>query len=377
MATLQGSDAYQALSAQERQVLDRYSELQLGGTLKGQTVRDITGIQDQELGREYGGAGTVDQAAKALYTDGVELEFFIRERPYLFFANPDSGEFYFLKNTNLLDPLNTDIEVLEVRTGQWVNVDDPTQLFGDPDKGTSENYPGLVKANFVVTQFNKDAGRVFQERDRIQLRVPEESLGPKNRDELYYHEKQKDGLCQMHAANAFLGYAAIRPNALAEYMAGGPQEFNPQHVEGLAAGGQGFEAIAEELGNGIDLGSAVGYMQHLAAEGELRVDITNLQLGELNYSDETGLIFTNFATQEAHRVDAEFLNRNSRAMVGTLRPVHAIATRKNTDGSWSNVDSFYEKQAVQENFEVALIEKVKDQKGFVDNDALALPCVFL
>ena len=370
LTALQDSAAYEALNPEERQVLNRYSELQQGGTLNGQTVRNISGIQDPELGRQYGGAGTVQEAAAALLTDGVEIEFFIRQRPYLFFASPENGEFYFFRNTNPLELNNFDMEVLEVSSGQWVHVDHPDEFFGNPDVNP-KSYPGLVKAHFVVTQFQKDSSL----RDRIQLHVEEESLEPKNRGELYYHEREMNGLCQLHAANAFLGYPAIRPNAFAEYMVHHAQEFNLENVEGLQAGGQVLEATAAGLGDGTDLGHTVGYMRHLAAENELRVNIDNLQQGELNYSEKRGLVFNNFETGETHKVDAEFLARNSRVIVGTFQPAHATAARKNTDDSWSNIDSFNSNQKVHEDFVGALTEKVNFQKTMV-NSHIALPCAF-
>lgn len=376
LTTLQGSEAYQTLRPQERQVLERYSALQQAGNLNGRTVRDITGIQELALGREYGGAGTVEFAAQSLNTDGVEVLYFIGERPYLFFANPANGDFYFMRNTNPLDNRNSDIEVLEVRTGQWVHVDNPAEFFGPALE--EQNYTGLIKANFVVTQFSQDATRVHQERDEIVLRVAEESLNPKKRGELYFHERQKGGLCQLHAANAFLGYPAIRPNALAEYMTSRAPDFGLQNVEGLAAGGQnqGFEEIAEGLGNGLDLGTVVDYMRHVAAEGNIRVNIDNLQVGELDYSDEEGLVFTNFVTGDIHKVDDAFLNGNSRAMIGTLSPVHATAARKNTDGSWSTIDAFQKNQTVHEDYSAALIATIQTQKATVHHN-ITLPCAFL
>jgi len=368
------------LAPQEREVLDRYSNLQQAGDLNGRTVKQISGIHDIALGREYGGAGTVAEAAKAINTDGVELPFFIMTRPYLFFANPANGDFYFMRNTNAADPANFDVEVLDMATRQWVRVDNTEQFFGDEYQGTSENYPGLIKANFVVAQFSQDAGRVLQERDEIDLRVSGESLGPKARGEKYFQEHQKSGYCQIHAANAFLGYPAVRPNALAEYIATRAVGFDFQNVEGLAAGGHNldFNDTAEELANGIDLGEVIGYLQHAEAEGLLKegVSLNEIKVGKLSYSDEGGLMFTNDMTGDEHRVDDQFLAAHSRTMIGTYAPVHAMAARKNTDGSWSEVDSIMAGQKVNTNFTERLIEKIQTQQATQVGN-ITMPCAFM
>lgn len=377
------TDEFESLKPEEKAVLTRYADLETAGTLDGRTVVQISQINDRTVTRHFSGGGTVKEVEAAYYTDGVEPLYFVGERPYIFFANPETHEFYFMRNPNTLVSEVTTLEVLDVSAKEWVHVDDLEQFFGKPptleDSGTSADYPGLIKAHFLVTQFNKDETKVALDRDKIDLRVAEESLMPKASGEKYYCEDQKNSYCQMHAANAFLGYGAIRPNALSEYVSMRATGFAHEHVEGLAAGGLPHDTKSTEglldIEYGVDLGMAVDYMRHLEDEGELKVSVAKIEVGELAYTEERGLEFVNHDTGTRHQVDDEFLATRSRSMLGTFVPVHARALRKNTDGSWTEVDSFKPGQATSEDLKASLIETITDQQQ--GDTRLTLPCAFM
>ncbi|CCB90068.1 hypothetical protein [Simkania negevensis] len=381
------TEEFKSLSTEEKEILTRYAGLEESGTLDERTVVQISRVDDPSIvNRYYSGGGTVGGVVKTLYTDGVELPMFVGGRPYLFFTDPNTHQFYFMKNPDTFSTSVPALEVLDVSAKQWVRIDDLKQLFGhtsddESNPNASVNYPGLIKAHFLVTQFNQDPGKVAYEQDKIEHKVAEESLTPKNSGEKYYCEEQKNSYCQIHAANAFLGYGAIRPSAIAEYVKMRATGFGHDQVEGLAMGyGPQDTKSAEgllDIENGVDLGMVVDFMRHLESEDELKkgVSVTNIEVGELAYTEENGLEFVNHETQTRHQVDEEFLAARSRSILGTFIPVHARALRKNTDNSWTEVDSFSPGQAVSKDLRTKLIKTVLQQQN--GNSKLTLPCAFM
>ncbi|WP_420421877.1 hypothetical protein [Simkania sp.] len=369
---------YEALGTEEKAVLTRYAQLEGTGTLDKRTVVQISKVTDPRVvGPKYPGGGTVKEAEKANYTDGVEPVYFIGERKYLFFADPEKHMFYFMKNPDTFSHDVKALEVLDISAKEWVRIDDLEPFFGNEDNSAS--FPGLIKANFLVAQFNRDEEQVAFERDKIGLRVEGESLAPKAPGEKYYCEEQKNSYCQLHAANAFLGYGAVRPNALSEYVSMRAATFSHSHVEGLAQGGLLAESKPAtgllDIEYGVDLGMVVDFMHYLESEGELRGSVEHIEVGELAYTPEKGLEFVNHGTGTRHKVDEEFLASRSRSMLGTFAPVHARALRKNTDGSWTEVDSLKPGQKLSENFSASLIETILEQQQ--GNTKLTLPCAFM
>ncbi|WP_420421876.1 hypothetical protein [Simkania sp.] len=387
LSSFMNSDAFDTLSSEEKGVLSRYAQLEQSGTLDKRTVVQISQYDDPTSSRHYPGGGTVEEAVKANYTDEVELKYFMVQRPYLFFANPATHEFYFMKNPDTLADDVTGVEILDVSSREWVNIDDVEPFFGRPpapgDAGTSADYPGLIKSHFLVTQFSRDEEKISLDRNKVKLRVAEESLDPKPPGEKYYCESQKNSYCQMHAANAFLGYGAIRPNDLAKYIAQRAAGFGQSSLEDpTGVDADHMTAAAKELLGtlldieyGIDLGLVVDYMHQLESEGALRLSVAEMQVGDLSYSDERGLEFVNHAAGTRHVVDEEFLASRSRAMLGTYQPIHASALRKNTDGSWTRIDSSEPSQQVFADLKTSLAEIiVRQQQG---DTKLSLPCAFM
>lgn len=381
------TDEFETLSNEEKNVLSRYADLEQTGELDCRTVVQISQYYDPTYSRGYSGGGTVREVADANYTDGVELKYFMVQRPYLFFANPETHEFYFMRNPNTLADDVTAVELLDVSARKWVRIDALEPFFGRPptpgDSGTSASYPGLIKSHFLVTQFNRDEAKISLDRDKVSLRVAEESLDPKTPGEKYYCEAQKNSYCQMHAANAFLGYGAIRPNDLAEYIATRAAGFGHAIAEDPAVEDPNEEAKPSkelldkllDIEYGIDLGMVVDYLHHLESEGVLRISAAGIQVGVLSYSEEKGLEFVNHATGTRYLVDDEFLAARSRAMLGTYKPIHASALRKNTDGSWTNIDSSKPDQKVFPDLKASLIEIIKYQQQ--GDTRLTLPCAFI
>ena len=379
------TESFESLSNDEKGVLIRYRALEQAGKLDSRSVVQISQYYDPTYSRRYPGGGTVKEAAAANYTDGVELKYFMVQRPYLFFADPETHAFYFMKNPNTLSDDVTAIEVLDVSAKQWVQIDDVEPFFGRPpalgDAGTSADYPGLIKAHFLVAQFNRDEAKISLDRNKVDLRVAEESLSPKPPGEKYYCEAQKNSFCQMHAANAFLGYGAIKPNDLAEYIAKRAAKFCHSHSEDPADGESAHASTKKLLDGvldieyGIDLGMVVDYLRELESEGVLRVSVAAIQVGDLSYSEERGLEFVNHVAGTRHILDDEFLATKSRAMLGTYQPIHASALRKNSDGSWTRIDSSEPSQKVFVDLKTSLKEIItRQQQG---NTKLSLPCAFL
>ena len=231
-----------------------------------------------------------------------------------------------------------------------------------------------------MAQFDKNAATVAHEQDAIRHHTPEESLEPQARGENYYCEAQKGSFCQIHAANAFLGYGAIRPSQLAAFVQIRANGFAHENVEGLAAGGLIQEGrTAGDLLNiegGVDLGMAVEYMHHLEETEALRGSVANIEVGDIVYSQEDGLLFENHTTGVKHKVDNEFLETKSRAMLGTFAPVHAGALRKNTDNTWTEIDSLNPGQRVIADLQTGLIETVIAQEAGGGRQ-VKLPCAFM
>lgn len=405
---------YAALKPEERGVLEGFLKLQETGRLDSRTVRDLSRIEDPDFARcDYKGAGTVGEAEAGLITDGIEIKVWTACRPFLFFANPKTGEFYLMRNRDTVNWDERNVEVLEVSTGTWKELTkaDAEGLFGTIRKVASKwgefeeaNWDGVIKQDWVVAQFNKDEAEMLRRRDDIELRHGEESLTPKRSGEKYYHEQQKGSLCQMHAANAFLGYGAVKPNALAAFVAMKSVGFGHEHVEGLASGAKGGremeaqppqdsigagalptrrEVAASEvldIESGVDLGMVVSYMHQLEEDEGLRVSVKEMKAGTLSFSEADGLVFKDDVTGAFHQVDEAFLRAHSRAMVGTYIPLHARAMRRNEgpDGSWTEVDSFHDGQPVHADLRAHLIATVLEQADAKRTEGkFSLPCAFM
>ncbi len=368
------SEAFLRLKPEERNFLDRYSVKVLSKPITTEDLIEISEIDDPSLGRTYKGAGEVQFAIQQLYTTGIEIDFFMLGRPYLFFHSPQSQEFFYFR-TNHGDSIGAEetLEVLEIASGEWKRVTDLklfTGTLGDEDE---PNYDGLIKAHDLVVQFNRDQAAQESAMNEIDCYHEEETVTSQERGQAYYHEEQTSGFCQLHAANAFIGYRAVVPSTLQKFIDIKTESFSQAHIEGLAQGG----AVAISRGlmsieDGIDMGMVIDYLRNLSDIGELRLDedINEIIVGKITLNANQQLVIIDDRTDQEIVVDEAFLALKSRIMVGTFAPVHSQTLRKNDDNSWTVVDSLHASQEVVDDFVGFFRKMLNTQKDIMGTTSL-------
>ena len=350
------SPEFGQLAVVEQNFLNRYLVSSLQGDITIPKLKEFSGVNDPSLGLIGGGGLTVKEGVKKMHTDGMEINYFIATRPYLFFHQPENNSFYFFKNPGSLGS-DIDYQVLDVKSGVWKKVVDLTPFTGSVeslDNEESRIYDGAIKAHHFVIFFNPPA----EEKDKLDIFYGEETRESQGSDSKYYHESQTNGYCQIHAANAFQGYQAVIPSKLQEYVTERAQEFSQGSVEDLLQGAEEQREFNKvfTIENGTDMGMMVAYIQHLSATSQIESDVTNLKSGSIKLIDDN-LVFESGEGGPPIPITAEFLNSIDRCMFGTYAPIHALTMRKNTDGTWNVIDSFHEPQSHQ----IDLVEWLKGQ----------------
>ncbi len=370
------TEQYQALRPAEKAALGRFMTLGDRGELDKDHIREVSKINDPWLQRGYNGADKVSAAVKALGTEGFEIEYFLGNRPYLFTASEDGSQFYFLRNADITDDSTKSVEVLEVKSGTWKRVDDISSILGT--QGKEGPLDGPVKEDFLVAQFDRDEGRVAASRDNIGFRVEKESVGPLASGSKYHCDQQAPGLCQLHAANAFLGYRGVIPSEFNEFVTSRTAGFFHEGVEGLSRGGDEEDScaassqldpeimealkISMDIENGTDMVLMTDYIRALEKAGELRMSVSNMQVGRI-FMEGGKLMFIDNATETPRELTSEMLQDSDRVMLGTSIPVHAKAFRRNSNHTWTEVDSFVPAQVVHSSLSEALISTLESEHG--------------
>lgn len=345
----------QGLGPEEVGILTRYTEqMEREGHLDGRSIRDITGINEVALGREFLGGGTLEQTETELYIEGHEIPRLIGTRPYLFLADRTGQHFALIRNKDLTAThYAVECEMFDLRSHTWVDVTEEQLDEMFPEK---DSFVGMTP----VSETGKRA-----EHDQVNHHYEHDTLGSQVRGGKYYCEKQKSAFCQIHAANAFLGYRAVVPSELQAFVTMRSHGMSGEHVQGLARGGEADDATCAraegpdaselmDIEGGVDQGMVLAFLQNLHETGELNVDVSNLRVGKLTFDyDRRELVFLDDSAGDdgdlrSEVVDDAFCQRFQRSMVGTFAPIHATARRRNADGSWTEVDSLYKRQPVYE-----------------------------
>ncbi len=380
------TEAFNGLKPVERDFLSRYVVLASGKeVITSEDLIRLSGVDDPSLGRDYKGGGEVQYAISQLYSDGIDINFFITQRPYLFFQKSTDEFYFFRNNTCSLDDSGIeeapDLEVLEVGAGQWRRVEDLTMFAGTMDDNDCPRFDGMIRARDLMVQFNRDESQEEAFRNDISVYHGEETLGPQERGKPFYHEEQTSGFCQLHAANAFMGYQAVRPSDLQSYINIKSAEFNQEGIEGLAQGGEELSfRRGFNIDDGIDMGMIISYLSHLQDNGMLNGDLTGLMVGKIKMNGNDELVFVSDETNEETVVDEAFLAARSRVMLGTYAPIHARAFRKNDDESWSTIDSGSPGQEITENLSAQLRNTLAIQESLRRDELgkfISLPVAFL
>lgn len=166
----------------------------------------------------------------------------------------------------------------------------------------------------------------------------------------------------------------------AEQHAGVPSD-SPQRGGRCAEGHMDYTVKQLfDIEGGVDIGLVISYLRHLDEMGALLISVKDIKVGKVFYSIERGLEFVNDETGEREAVDKAFINSKTRAIIGTYSPKHVRAMRRNTDYSWTEVDSMKPGQSVHPDLAVKLQEMIKEQVDRARGDRhikIALPSVFL
>ncbi len=135
------------------------------------------------------------------------------------------------------------------------------------------------------------------------------------------------------------------------------------------------------IDDGIDIGFIVSYLRHLDGGGKLRISTDGMKVGKIELLDSDQLDFINDETGETEAISANFLASKTRAIIGSFLPVHAVAMRRNTDNSWTEVDSAKVAQPVHRNLADRLREMIHEQatrhRGAASVRNFSLQAVFL
>lgn len=134
-----------------------------------------------------------------------------------------------------------------------------------------------------------------------------------------------------------------------------------------------------DIEDGMDLGIVVDYLRELHQQGTLKVDLSKMKVGRVFIEDDQ-LIFENDETGEKEKVNKAFCDSKVRALLGTYRPSHIRAVRRNLDHSWTVVDSLNPAQPVHDHlFEYlqTTLSRESDQIQGERDQFVALPFVIL
>ncbi len=154
-----------------------------------------------------------------------------------------------------------------------------------------------------------------------------ETPNPVQQGEPFYHEKQKEGQCGIHALNACVGFRAATSSDMSrfnsDYYSGGLPatsvvEFASEYEDGYAGG------IAD-ASSGNNPATLNDYIHDLAKNNKLDARFSQMELHLINKA-------------QVKEIEAQE-NQLDRMIVGHHNPDHFVAFRKNQNDEWIKIDS--------------------------------------
>jgi hypothetical protein len=236
----------------------------------------------------------------------------IKDRPYLFLVNTANADkqSFLIKNDIQNNQNAPDLQIY----------DEPSQQFVKLEEEVLEKLPLDADSRiiFLNTKIKDDKVECYHS-------DPTPTSKPAN---AFYHEKQKDGQCGIHSANAFLGERVITPSKLTEFNEsyyGG--NMDNAHVTQFASEyADSYETDITDASAGNNPSTLLEYLKDLASKGEIDNKYMNIELEFIpSVNDQDISAMENFAAD--------------RCILGQRGPDHFIAFRKDDNNKWFLINS--------------------------------------
>ncbi|MCH9630248.1 MAG: hypothetical protein S4CHLAM37_02420 [Chlamydiia bacterium] len=343
---LESSPYKQRLRHEELQFLRAYCDILKSGQEVTEEQLTHAAHADDFKYMTHGNAGRVEEAVYATGADEISIPFWATQRENIFIQHED-GSFLFIRNLtpSITDPSGLHLAFFNLDTGRFEDLPGamiggiPTRLglHGTKDQDEDPLFNGKIKRSDILLMFNKPAAS----EDRLEVFVDRESEGPLPVGELFYHQDQTGYLCQLHAANAFVGKYGVTPSGLQSYLEATVPRDDEEGTAGLAAGSVAG-GVKVDVRTGTDPSAVSNYLKVLRAEGKITTDLEGLQTGRIKKIGEQ-IIFSHGEGEEVELTE-EFFSGKTRVMFGLCDRAHASALRKDQDGGWVHIDSEHRAQ---------------------------------